>query len=68
MMHVAVGRLEVTVSMAERARERLAERQPASRRAAVQRAYEQERAWRAVERDRAAWDAGILMQRSRTLR
>lgn len=64
MMHMAVGRLEVIVSLAERATERVPERQTAARQALVQRSYDRDRTWQAVESERAAWDTRSQMLRS----
>ena len=67
MMQFALGRLEVTMSMAERAGSQRAPR-PDTENTGAQRAYNRARNWRAVETERAARDAAMLIERSRTLR
>lgn len=59
MMHMAVGRLEVSVGLAERATEPAPERQTLA-----QRSYERMRSWQAVESERAAWNTQSMMLRS----
>lgn len=66
-MQLALGRLEVTVNMAARAGNYRAPRQDGGKTAA-QRAYNRARNWRAVEGERAARDAAMLIEHARTLR
>ena len=60
-MYVAVGRVQITVTMDERANRRALDRQTASRRAAVEKAYAREQLQRAVEADRARWERAIQL-------
>jgi hypothetical protein len=55
-MYVAVGRLQVTVTVDERAGGHGLGRQTSPRPDAAQRAYARERLERAVEADRARWE------------
>ena len=58
-MYVAVGRVQITVTVDERARGRGLEWQTAARRAAVEKAYARAQLQRAVEADRARWECTI---------
>jgi hypothetical protein len=58
-MYVAVGRLQIMVTVDERANGRVRDRQTAARRAAVEKAYAREQSRRAVEADRARWESAI---------
>ena len=60
-MYVAVGRVQITVTVDERANGRGVDRQTSARRAAVERAYAREQSRRAVEADRARWESAIQL-------
>jgi hypothetical protein len=60
-MYVAVGRLQITVTMVERANSCERDRQTAARRAAVEKAYARAQSRRAVEADRARWESTIQL-------
>ena len=60
-MYVAVGRVQITVTVDDRANGRGLDRQTSSRRAAVEKAYAREQARRAVEADRARWEGTIQL-------
>ena len=60
-MYVAVGRVQITVTVDERANGRGVDRQTSARRAAVERAYAREQSRRAVEADRARWESTIQL-------
>ena len=60
-MYVAVGRVQITVTVDERAKGRALDRQTSSRRTAAERAYAREQLQRAVEADRARWESAIQL-------
>ena len=60
-MYVAVGRVQITVTVDERANGRGVDRQTSARRAAVEKAYAREQSRRAVEADRARWESPIQL-------
>jgi hypothetical protein len=60
-MYVAVGRVQITVTVDERANGRERDRRTAARHAAVERAYAREQSRRAVEADRARWESAIQL-------
>jgi hypothetical protein len=60
-MYVAVGRVQITVTVDERANGRERDRQTAARRAAVEKAYAREQSRRAVEADRARWESATQL-------
>jgi hypothetical protein len=60
-MYVAVGRVQITVTVDERANGREWDRQTSARRAAVEKAYAREQSRRAVEADRARWESAIQL-------
>jgi hypothetical protein len=60
-MYVAVGRVQITVTVDERANGRERDRQTSARRAAVEKAYAREQSRRAVEADRARWESAIQL-------
>jgi hypothetical protein len=60
-MYVAVGRLQITVTVDERAKGRERDRQTEARRAAVEKAYAREQSRRAVEADRARWESATQL-------
>ncbi len=56
-MYVAVGRVQITVTVDERANGRERDRQTSARRAAVEKAYARAQLQRAVAADRARWES-----------
>ncbi len=60
-MYVAVGRVQVTVTVDERANGRGLDRQTSPRRTAVEKAYARAQLQRAVEADRARWERTIQL-------
>jgi hypothetical protein len=60
-MYVAVGRVQITVTVDDRATGRGLDRQTSSRRAAVEKAYARAQLQRAVEADRARWERTIQL-------
>ena len=66
-MYVAVGRVQITVTVDDRANGRERDRQTSARRAAVEKAYAREQLRRAVEADRARWECTIQLYAHRHL-
>jgi hypothetical protein len=66
-MYVAVGRVQITVTVDDRANGRGLDRQTSARRAAVEKAYAREQLRRAVEADRARWERTIQLYARRHL-
>jgi hypothetical protein len=66
-MYVAVGRVQITVTVDDRANGRGRDRQTSARRAAVEKAYAREQLRRAVEADRARWERTIQLYAHRHL-
>ena len=66
-MYVAVGRVQITVTVDDRANGRELDRQTSARRAAVEKAYAREQLRRAVEADRARWERTIQLYAHRHL-
>ena len=66
-MYVAVGRVQITVTVDDRANGRGRDRQTSARRAAVEKAYAREQSRRAVEADRARWERTIQLYARRHL-
>ena len=60
-MYVAVGRVQITVTVDERANGREQGRHTSARRAAVEKAYTRAQLQRAVEADRARWERTIQL-------
>ena len=60
-MYVAVGRVQITVTVDDRANGRERDRQTSARHAAVEKAYAREQLRRAVEADRARWERTIQL-------
>jgi hypothetical protein len=60
-MYVAVGRVQITVTMDERANGCERDRQTSASRTAVEKAYAREQSRRAVEADRARWERTIQL-------
>ena len=60
-MYVAVGRVQITVTVDERAHGRGVDRQTTARLAAVEKAYAREQSRRAVEADRARWESALQL-------
>ena len=60
-MYVAVGRVQIMVTVDERANGQRLDRQTSSRRDAVEKAYARAQLQRAVEADRARWERTIQL-------
>ena len=60
-MYVAVGCVQITVTVDKRANGRGLDWQHSARRAAVEKAYAREQSRRAVEADRARWESTIQL-------
>ena len=60
-MYVAVGRVQITVTVDKRANGRGLDWQHSARRAAVEKAYARAQLQRAIEADRARWESPIQL-------